>query len=57
MGLHSTVGKRQLFLKEEEISKIMVHEILVNAVERNLGWVVLGGGELGFIQGRKALFV
>lgn len=35
----------------------MVHEILVNAVERNLGWVVLGGRELGFIQGRKALFV
>lgn len=35
----------------------MVHEILVNAVERNLGWVVLGGGELVFIQSRKVLFV
>lgn len=35
----------------------MVHEIVVNAVERNLGWVVLGGRELGFIQGRKVLFL
>lgn len=45
MGTPDNLKKKK---EEEEIRKIMLHEMVIKALERKLGWVVLGDGVVGY---------